>query len=327
MDAEKASGSRKSGPKTKRQTQPEERREQGGEPISIPAGILEMLPDGVRLRPEEIDVGPIEPGDVPPPTTGQKALIVLQENTGGGVQYLPDWTPDWLNAAVTAIIDRLAETFEDVKTQLQAAGRYHVVHLLTDEACTRARLLDCLIEEAGKGRTVDLVVLGHGSAERLELHGESLTGSQIRSLLSDAKARGTDAFTLRTVYMCNCYGSTLGDDWCAIGAKVAVGSKQNDWMPEPMTTFFIHDYVDGKRVSQAAHDAYTATIPWYLVIYPPTPHITYSTVSVPYPCPTWTDPFRICWEQIDVPTGVDFTPHPKVLETELVATGDGNTTF
>jgi hypothetical protein len=298
--------------------------------ILIPEGIRTLLPDGIRVIPEIEEVVPgitEEEQPVQPSTTGQKALILLQENTGGGVQYLPDWTPEWLNAAVTAVIDQLAETFEDLKTQLQAAGRFDVVHMLSDQACTRARLLDCLVEEANKGRLVDLVVLGHGSADRLELNGESLTDGQIRSLRTDAQARGVQDLTLRTVYMCNCYGSTLNDAWCAIGADASVGSRQNDWMPEPMTTYFIHDYLGGKPVAQAARDAYNATIPWFFAIYPPTPHITYSTVQVPYPCPTWADPFRFCHQDIQVPTGVDFTPNPKVLETELLVEGDGSVTF
>jgi hypothetical protein len=297
--------------------------------ILIPSGIREYLPDGIRVIREIVEepTGEGRGGTPPPSTAGQKALILLQENTGGGVQYLPDWTPDWLNDAVTAVIDRLAETFEDLKTQLQAGGRYDVVHMLSDAACTRAKLLDCLVEEANKGRIVDLIVLGHGSAEVLKLHGEDLTDAQIRTLKSDAQARGVQALTLRTVYMCNCFGSTLSDAWVAIGAKASVGSRQNDWMPEPMTTYFVHDYVGGKAVGQAATDAYTATIPWYFAIYPPTAHITYSVVDVPYPCPTWSDPFRFCHQEVQIPTGVNFTPNPKILESELLVEGDTSVRF
>jgi hypothetical protein len=225
------------------------------------------------------------------------------------------------------VIDKLAETFEDLKTQLQAGGRYDVVHMLTDAACTRAKLLDCLVDEANKGRIVDLIVLGHGSAETLQLHGEDLTDQEIRGLRTDAQARGVQTLTLRTVYMCNCFGSTVNDAWVAIGAKASVGSRQSDRMPVPMTTYFVHEYVGGKAVGQAATDAYTATIPWYIVIYPPVPHITYSIVDIPYPCPTWNDPFRFCHQEIQIPTGVNFTPNPKVLETELLVEGDASVRF
>jgi hypothetical protein len=313
----------------------ERRPDERSEEHSGALDIRSLLPDGWR----ELKVlDTLTPGTRPltedilsrlfPSTTGQKALIVLQENTGGGgIQYLPSWSPQWLNQAITGVIDKLAETFEDLKTQLQAAGRYDVVHLLTDAACTRADLLQTLIDEARKKRIVDLLVLGHGSSERLVLNQGELTPTTIASLLTDAQAQGLGSLSLRTVYMCNCYGSTLGNDWVGIGAKVAVGSKQNDWMPEPMITYFLHDYLAGKTVAKAAEDAYRATIPWYLPIYPPTVKITYSTYSVPYPCPTWSEPWRMCSQNIDVPSGVTFTPHSNVLESELLVIGDGSVTF
>ena len=81
-----------------------------------------------------------------------KALIVLQENSGR--VELPDGVPTPLRDTVFAVIDGLAETFEDIKTTLQAANRYDVVHLLTDNLCCRGELLNALVSETQRNRTI-----------------------------------------------------------------------------------------------------------------------------------------------------------------------------
>jgi len=258
-----------------------------------------------------------------------KALIVLQENSGR--VELPDGVPAPLRDAIFAVIDGLAETFEDIKTTLQSANRYDVVYLLTDNLCSRSQLLDALVTETRRNRTIDLIVLGHGSNEKLVMKKKpDLSGGasgNIRSLLTNAQSHGVNKLNLRMVYMCNCYGSTLNDDWVAIGAKASVGSKINDYMPEPMTTFFIHNWLGGQKVGDAARNAYQATIPFYAAIYPPTTRVRYKKIKVPYPCPTWNDPHKMCEKEVEVQDGVDLITNSKIVETELVVGGNGNTVF
>lgn len=136
-----------------------------------------------------------------------------------------------------------------------------------------------------------------------------------------------DGLNLRLVYMCNCFGSTVNDDWLAAGAKVSVGSRGNDWMPEPMTTFFLHNWVTGQSAKKAAEGAYKATVPFYTAIYPPTVQPTYETVTVKYPCPSWSEPTRMCEHQVQVPTGAEFRANPKIVESELVVAGISNLRF
>lgn len=258
-----------------------------------------------------------------------KALIVLQENSGR--VELPDGVPASLRDAIFAVIDGLAETFENIKTTLQSATRYDVVHLLTDNLCSRSQLLNALVAETKKNRTIDLIVLGHGSSENLVMKKRpNLTGGasgNIRSLLTDAQRRGVNRLNLRMVYMCNCYGSTLNDDWIDIGAKASVGSKMNDYMPEPMTTFFVHNWIAGQKVKEAAKNSYQATIPFYTVVYPPATRIRYKKIKVPYPCPTLNNPLKMCEKEVDVPDGVDLVTNTKIVESELIVGGNGNTVF
>ena len=258
-----------------------------------------------------------------------KALIVLQENSGR--VELPSGVPGPLRDAIFAVIDGLAETFEDIKTTLQAANRYDTVHLLTDNLCSRSQLLDALVNETKKNRIIDLIVLGHGSSENLVMKRRpNLSGGSrgnIRKLPIDARRRGVTKLNLRMVYMCNCYGSTLNNDWTAIGAKASVGSKMNDYMPEPMTTFFIHNWLSGQKVKDAAKNAYQATIPFFVSVYPPTTRVRYKKIKVPYPCPTFTDPLKMCKREVRIPDGVDLRTNSKIVETELVVGGNGNIVF
>jgi len=257
-----------------------------------------------------------------------KALIVLQENSGH--VPLPQGTPPALSDAIFAVVDKVAETFEDLKTSLQAAGRYDSVVLLTDNRCSRAELVSALVDQSKKGRMIDLIVLGHGSNEYLALKKGSLTGTtsgNIGSLATDVGAKGGTTQKLRMVYMCNCYGGTLNDDWVAAGAKASVGSKMNDYMPEPMTTFFVHHWLNGNKVKDAAKKAYEQSIPFYTLVYPPTLKPKFKTETFKYPCPTFSNPGRMCTGSREVPAGVDAIVNSKIVETELVVGGNGNLTF
>ena len=160
--------------------------------------------------------------------------------------------------------------------------------------------------------------------------GPDLTGGTtgtIRALLPDAINRGVSAINLRMVYMCNCYASTFNDEWIAIGAKASVGSRLNDYMPEPMTTFFVQNWLNGQKVKDAAKNAYQATIPFYAVAYPPTTRVKYKTEKVRYPCPTRTNPFKMCEKEQQVPDGVELVANSKITDTELITCGNGNLTF
>jgi hypothetical protein len=98
-------------------------------------------------------------------------------------------------------------------------------------------------------------------------------------------------------------------------------------MPEPMTTFFIHNWLAGEKAKDAAKNAYEATVPFYLPIYPPSTKIKYKRVEVSYPCPTLTDLLRRCKKTVDMPDGVEFIPHTNVEQTKLIVAGDQNAKF
>lgn len=171
-------------------------------------------------------------------------LILLQENSGQ-VSFLNSIPDANLRNLVRTTIDGLAENFESIKTTLQVKGYYDRIINLTNTNCTKAKLLQAMIDQTRNGNTFDLLVLGHGGPNELCLHGnERMTGQDIRNLLVQARAHYAGLnFKLRMVYMCNCNSGTLLDDWLHIGAKVALGSDGLNYMPEPQITFFFEDFV------------------------------------------------------------------------------------
>lgn len=188
-------------------------------------------------------------------------MIVFQENTGQ-VSFLNDITDPSLRNLVKACIDGLAENFESIKTSLQMFGHYDRVINLTDFKCTKADLLEQMISETKDGNMFDLLIMGHGSKKKLYLHGtETMTDKDIENLLPEArKLHPGIRFNLRLVYMCNCFAGTLVDSWLKIGAKVALGCDDINYMPEPQITYFFDDFVKkGFNVSEANNRSFQAS--------------------------------------------------------------------
>lgn len=197
---------------------------------------------------------------------GKNVLIVLQENNGS--PFLVSWIPDQQTRAdANRVIDALAETFEDFKVKLQAAGRYDNVIYLTDVNCTRAKLVQNLKTQSAANNIIDLLILGHGTTELLALKNETLTGGPNGNIRSMKTENGNVNYKLRLVYMCNCKGGSTADEWLSIGAQTVVGCVKNNYMPEPQTTWFFDDFLlKNKPASACANDSWTASKPFYSVL-------------------------------------------------------------
>lgn len=296
------------------------------------ASLVDLRPRLAQVQRINTNAGIL--GGDSPLAPGKNVLILLQENSGR--VELPPGVSDAEREVLFAIFDGVAEKFENFKTTLQGQGRYDRVVLLTDTNCRRAALLDNLVRYTAAGNVIDLLILGHGSSELLALNGESLRGGangNIRSLLTEAQARGVPRLNLRMVFMCNCWGSTLNDDWLAAGAKVAVGSKQDNWMPEPMTTFFMQNWLGGVSAANAAARAYDGSFPFYALAFPPTPDTRYKVVEFQYPCGahwegTPTHPVvDFCTGSAEVPEAAGLAPNAKIAGSALACAGDVNAAF
>lgn len=259
-----------------------------------------------------------------------KVLILLQENSGK--VPLPSSVPSELESIIYSIIDSLVENTENVVRSLQGSIHYVSVILLTDADCTRDKLLNELVRQTKKGRIIDLIILGHGGDESLSLHNESLSGGtsgSIRRLRSDAVNLGCSSINLRMVSMCNCVASSVNDDWLYVGADVSIGAKNNNYMPEPMMTFFIHNWLSGMKAKDAAKKAYEATIPFFSVIYLPTVTPRYRTQTIDFPCGLEGFPPRVkfCSQEVSIPDGVSYIENSKIGDSKLVVAGNRECRF
>lgn len=188
-----------------------------------------------------------------------KVAIILQENTGK-LSFLNS-APRQLREATSLVADFAAETFETFKSKYQASAYYEKMHDLTDINCRIDTLLSCLIAETKRGKQIDLYFFGHGNSQGWYLFNNQVLGGQsILKLLSDAKLKTKNVnfqFNLNLVYTCACYGGVQNANWLAINAKVTVGTKCNNFFPEPMITDFMRNYLNNNQtVDAAATNAY-----------------------------------------------------------------------
>jgi len=74
---------------------------------------------------------------------------------------------------------------------------------------------------------------------------------------------------LGLVYMVNCHGSQFNDTWLHLGFQTAIGSYGDNWMPEPMFTFFWTRFRNGETAQDAAQKAWAASRNLWQAIYRP----------------------------------------------------------
>lgn len=189
-------------------------------------------------------------------------IAVQSEAVLDGQLGLKEYMTATQYSTVRTIANSVVNTFTSSKSNFQGTGKYQRIVSLSGATCKRANLLEQLIKQSVEGYTVDLYIFGHGGPEVLMLNGESLTGGidgNIRSLLTEARQQKGSGFNfrLRLVYMGDCFGSSLNNDWLAIGAKTSLGSDHLDYMPEPMAYSFAHNFVNGnKSAEDAANTAF-----------------------------------------------------------------------
>ncbi|RYY56235.1 MAG: hypothetical protein EOO05_18900, partial [Chitinophagaceae bacterium] len=202
-------------------------------------------------------------------------LIILIEN--GGVDLgipglvdailskLPDVIPDSFRAKLVQMIrdkitewtDTVAEEFElNLNRYSSAKGQfYDDVQILRNGSASYNDLKDTLIKLSKANIVSDLLILTHGSDDRIVANG-NINGDAIRAMKTENGA----PLKIRSVYMMNCVGSTLNQAWIDAGAKVSCGTKKNNYLPEPTTFFFFRLWKGGDSFLVAASKAYEQSI-------------------------------------------------------------------
>ncbi len=232
----------------------------------------------------------------------KRAILVACENTGY-VRSLDDILPNNLKNAAKRIIDFTAEVFEEANAHAMFDESYDKVVCLIDTECTKENIKNKIVE-LGQSYTLDMAVLGHGDVESgnayLTLHGGvNLKEEDVRNWA------GTTEFQdlkLGLVYMTNCKASKFSDTWRQLGFKTSIGSRNNNYMPEPMFSIFWTNWITGTTALDAAKKSFDAAKFVWQVVYTP----TIKRIKLVYP------PF----------ISYRFTTNKKITDSHPVVLGD-----
>jgi GH24 family phage-related lysozyme (muramidase)/uncharacterized protein YycO len=164
---------------------------------------------------------------------------------------------DFLREKIEGLTDSLIESTELSINRYTAAkpDYFGDVVVLRDGTASYEDLKNQLFSLSRNGRIIDLLILTHGADDYISVTG-SITGKRIR----DMRAEFGRPLSIRSVYMMNCVGSTLNQDWLAAGAKVSSGAIRNNYLPEPTTHFFWQAWKSGKSFGVSVSSAYQKTI-------------------------------------------------------------------
>ncbi len=131
-------------------------------------------------------------------------------------------------------------------------GHYKRTKWLSGQDATYVNFFEAIKKAAEDGYVIDVFIECHGSPEELVVQGgRNIRGKDIqRELYLQGGER------IRLVYMMACYGSTLNDDWLAVGAKGITGHLEVNSIPVFHLPVFLRHWVNGD-------DAKTATAAGY----------------------------------------------------------------
>lgn len=213
----------------------------------------------------------------PAPTRSRKrAILVAIENTGA-LPFDLGLSED-LKTTVERFVDRVAEFGEEANCRNLFNNYYQKAVILCDENCTKENIRDQIITLA-KEYILDMTILGHGSVFNGEgvliLHGGmdhwETNPANLREsdVLSWKRLLDNQGIRLGLMYMMNCQGSKFSDTWLKVGFKTSVGAKGNNWMPEPMFTYFWTRYRNGEAADYAAAKSWEDSKNLWQMIYVP----------------------------------------------------------
>lgn len=213
-----------------------------------------------------------------PFSASNRALVILIEN--GGIDLgIPDLVdklldalpgssliPDsWRPKLVTHLRDKLRSVTDDfLETVELSVNRYSAakpdfygsVTVLRNGTATYQALKDKLIALSKEGLLIDVFILTHGARDNIVTLDGYINGDNIR----DIKKANGGPLRIRSVYMMNCWGSTLNQAWIDIGARVSSGSRDINYLPEPTTFFFFRNWKKGDPFGTAVSSAFQSTI-------------------------------------------------------------------
>jgi hypothetical protein len=191
--------------------------------------------------------------------TANTALVVFIENTG----HLPfQWESKvgkLVQEGLEKVVDYVAEEFSKWLNKFADARgkKYREVIILEDSKATLSSLKSTLHDLANRDFIIDVFTLAHGNSSSFSgYNGSSISDTDLRGI-KDSYGK---ALPIRVVYMMNCKGAGLNDDWMYMGAKTTAGAVNNNYIPEPMMSKFWNNWLRGDTFSTAVNTAYDDSV-------------------------------------------------------------------
>ncbi|ERM80820.1 hypothetical protein P872_12155 [Rhodonellum psychrophilum GCM71 = DSM 17998] len=192
-------------------------------------------------------------------SSAKTALVVFMENTGALPFQWENSVGKLVQEGLEKIIDYVSEEFVKWLNKFKEAKgkKYQEVIILEDGKATYENLKVTLIDLSQKGYIIDVFTLAHGNASSFSgYQGISISDRDLQNIRNSYGS----PLPLRVVYMMNCVGSGLNDDWLYVGAKAVAGSIRNNYIPEPMMSKFWQNWLRGDTFESAVKTAYNDSV-------------------------------------------------------------------
>ena len=194
--------------------------------------------DNVVVQDETLS---LQPSTKTPRLTGKKASVIFSHWGDSKFRTLFQGSEINLSNVIEPYQKSILLSHDSMPDWLDGNGKAR--DLASEvKAPTLANLAATLESLADQGYTIDLFVFSHGWPDEFKgTHGsfnetDYITSDDIRKLARPGSSyTGYASLPIRIVYQMNCYGSTLNDDWRAIGATVAMGPQWINFKVKPST--------------------------------------------------------------------------------------------
>ena len=187
------------------------------------------------------------------------ALVVFIENTGALPFQWDSKVGKIVQEGLEKVIDYISEEFSKWLNKFADAKgkKYREVIILEDAKATYSSLKSTLQDLAKREFIIDVFTLAHGNSSSFSgYNGSSISGGDLKAI-RDTYGK---PLPLRVVYMMNCKGAGLNDEWLYVGARAVAGSIENNYIPEPMMSKFWNNWLRGDNFTTSVTNAYTDSV-------------------------------------------------------------------
>ena len=200
----------------------------------------------------------------------KKALVIIVDNSlsvaNTELEALYEQFPEEMGSALAELYEQpyaeiqrrtLSEVVEDfgedwliADVEAEADGYYGAYRSLTDDAATFDRFVDAIENYSDDGYLVDLLINLHGTEA-----GEIVFSDEFYPLTQITSEIASRELNVSVVYQTVCFGSTMLDEWEAIGIHAINGSVGDNLYVNFAPGAFLKHWIAGMNFDDAVQQA------------------------------------------------------------------------